>query len=92
MYGILDIEFNLQHADNLSTVKKTMYDSFYELAILDIKNFLFGALKHFRNIQTAYGTITLDIDDWASSANDRKDLLEKWRDVFHLEQQPLFVI
>jgi hypothetical protein len=92
MYGILDIEFNLEHADNLSTVKKTQYDTFYELVSLDIKNFLYGSLKHFRNIQTAYGTITLDVDDWATAANDRKDLVEKWRDVYHLEQEQMYII
>ena len=92
MYGILDIDFNLSHADNLSTVKKSMYDTFYKLVILDMKNFLYGALKHYKNIQTAYGVITLEIDDWAGAASEREDLIEKWRDVFHLEQDVLYII
>ena len=92
MYGILDIDFNLSHAENLSSVKKSMYDTFYKLAVLDAKNFLYGALKHYKNIQTAYGTITLDIDDWASAASDREDLIERFRDVFHLEMDALYIV
>jgi hypothetical protein len=92
MYGELDIEFNVVHADNLSTVKTSTYETFYELAVIDIKNFLYGALKHYKNIQTAYGTITLEIDDWANAPNDRKDLVERWRDVYTLEQEQIYVI
>jgi hypothetical protein len=92
MYGMLDIDFNLTHAENLSTVKKSMYDTFYKIAIMDMKNFLYGALKHYKNIQTAYGTITLEIDEWAGAANEREDLIERFRDVYHLEQDALYII
>jgi hypothetical protein len=92
MYGMLDIDFNLTHAENLSTVKKSMYDTFYKLVILDMKNFLYGALKHYKNIQTAYGTITLEIDEWAGAAGEREELIERFRDVWHLEQDALYII
>lgn len=92
MYGVLDIDFNVEHAKNLSTVKISMYDTISELAIIDIKNFLYGALKHYKNIQTAYGTISLEIDDWANAQSERKDLIERWRDSYHLEQHQIYII
>jgi hypothetical protein len=92
LYGVVDIDFHITHSENLSTIKTTSYDAFYDLAILDVKNFLYGALKHFKNIQTAYGTITLEIDDWANAATDRKDMIEKWRDVYHMDQEQFYVI
>jgi hypothetical protein len=92
MYGEVDIEFALEHAENLSTIPPTAFESFHELAELDIKRFLYNTLKHYNEIQTAYGTISLKIDDWAQAESDRKDLLEKWRDLYHLDGEVFFII
>jgi hypothetical protein len=91
-YGEFDIEFAIEHAENLSTIKPTTFLSFYELALLDVKMFLYNNLKHYTEIQTAYGTINLKIDDWSNAENDRKDLIEKWKDLFHLEIQAFNII
>lgn len=91
-YGEVDIEFALEHAANLSTVTPTMWESFYELALIDIKRFLYGTLKHYTDIQTAYGTINLRIDEWQNAEQDRKELVERWRDTYHLETEQFFII
>lgn len=91
-YGMIDIEFAIEHAANLSTIPMTSWDSFYELALLDIKRFLFNTLKHYTELQTAYGNINLRIDDWSSAESDRKDLIDRWRDSYHLDVESLFII
>ena len=91
-YGMLDVDLALQHAENLSTIPETAWDSFYELALVDVKRFLYGFLKHYSEIQSAYGTITLKIDDWQNAESERKEIIEKMKDVYHLEVEPLFII
>lgn len=85
------VELALQHSDNLATITNTSWESFYELAIIDIKQFMYNTLKHYRDMQTAYGNITLKIDDWENAANERKELIERWRGVYHLDL-PAFVV
>lgn len=91
-YGMIDIEFGIEHSANLATIPMTAWDSFYELALLDVKRFLFNTLKHYTELQTAYGNINLRIDDWSSAESDRRDLIERWRDVYHLDTESLFII
>ncbi len=87
----LDLTFGLEHLPNLSTIKKTAWESFYNLALLDVKRLLYNILKHHNEIQTAYGNINLRIDDWANAESERKELLEKWDADYHM-QFPQFLI
>lgn len=87
----LRIEINLQHADNFATIPNTSWESFYELALLDVKRFLYGALKHYADLQTAYGNISLKIDEWSNAEAERKELVAQWRTVYHLEADPIIV-
>lgn len=91
-YGIVEIEFAVEHAENLSTIPTTAWESFYELALLDVKRFLYNTLKHYNELQTAYGTINLRIDEWSNAEDNRKDLIERMKDVYHLETEQLFII
>jgi hypothetical protein len=91
-YNEIDVEFALEHAPNMSTITPMSWDSFYELSLLDIKRFLYNTMKHYGEIQTAYGTINLKIDDWASAEADRKDMLEKWKDLYHMDISEQFMI
>jgi hypothetical protein len=88
----ITVEFGLEHSENLMTIPNSAWESFYELALLDIKRFLYNALKHYNELQTAYGTISLKIDDWANAESERKDLIERWRDVYHLDGENFYVI
>lgn len=91
-YGVVDFEFAVEHANNLSTIPQTAWESFYELALIDVKRFLYNIMKHYTELQTAYGNINLKIDDWSTAESDRKELVEKLKDIYHLEVEQFFVI
>ncbi len=92
LYGMIEVEVGLEHAENLTTIPKSAYTSFLELAALDVKRFLYNQLKHYNEIQTAHGTISLKIDDWSSAEGDRKELLSRWEDTYHFETPQVYVI
>jgi hypothetical protein len=91
-YGKLDVEVGFTHPDNLTTIPLSSWESFLELATLDVKKFLYNAMKHYTEIQSAFGTISLKIDDWQNAESERRDLVERWKDVYHLETQDQFMI
>jgi len=91
-YGELDVSLAVEHAPNLASISPTTWETFYELANLDIQAFLYNTLKHYTEIQTAYGTINLKIDDWSSAASERKDMIEKMKDTFHLDNLTVYVV
>lgn len=89
LYGyprtVLEFIVACEHEPNGETIKDTCYDSFMELAKLDVKMFLYSTLKLYNEIPTAFGTINLKLDDYASAEGDRTQLLNEWRDRFHLD-------
>lgn len=91
-YGVIDIEFAIEHAANLSTITSTSWETFYELALVDVKRFLYNSMKHYSELQTAYGTINLRLDEWSNAESERKDMIEKMRDLYHLETEQYFII
>lgn len=92
MANTITIEFGVEHFDNLGSIPRTAWESFYELALIDIKRLLYNALKHHNEIQTAFGSINLRIDDWQNAESDRKELIERWRDVHHLDAEQFYII
>lgn len=74
-----------EHDKNLQTITPTQEESFYKLAVLDVKDNLYGLVKHYNQIQTAYGTIDLKIDDWQNADAERKDLLADWDERYQLD-------
>jgi len=89
LYGwpktIVNIKVAAEHEPNGETIPDGCYDSFNELATLDVKAFLYNNLKRYDGIASAYGEIKLKTEDWQSAESDRKELLEKWRDTYHLD-------
>ena len=73
------------HEPNGESIPDGCYDSFMELATLDMKIFLYNTLKLYDGIPTAFGQINLKIDEYQSADNDRTTLLDNWRDKFHLD-------
>lgn len=86
-YPKCDLSFRVacQHEPNGESIKDSCYDSFMELAILDVKQFLYNTLKLYDGIPTAFGNINLKIDDYQSAETDRNVLLDRWRDTFHVD-------
>ena len=81
----LAISIAMEHDDTLASIKPSTEESFYELALLDTKVNLYSNMKYYTELQSAYGTINLRIDDWANAESERKDLLNTWGDTFHLD-------
>jgi hypothetical protein len=91
-WGLVDIDIAFEHANNLSTIPFTSWESFTELARADIKIFLYNLMKMYNDIDTAFGTIQLHIDDWSNAESDRKEIIEKWRDTYHLDKPNQFMV
>lgn len=83
---VLEIAFI--HDKNLASIKPTQEESFFELAVLDIKDALYQILKHYSDIQSAYGNINLKLDDWAQAADQRRQLIENWDNTYHMDIFP----
>ena len=75
----------LSHAENLSTIPATCYGSFLKLATMDVKVHLYNLLIHYENLSTAYGQLSLNIDRWSNAEDDRRALIEKWEQTYHLD-------
>lgn len=78
-------EIGFKHDDSLASIPNTAWDSFMQLATLDIQKFLYATLKHYNDLSSAYATINLKIDDWANADGDRRQLIEDWSNSYHLD-------
>jgi hypothetical protein len=91
LYGwpktLLTFEVACQHEPNGESIEPGCYDSFMELATLDIKVFLWNNLKRYKSIPSSYGNLNLEIDEFQGADQERKSLLDRWRDVYHLDMQ-----
>lgn len=83
-------DFGFEHDKTLASIPESCRESFMELALLDVKENLYPTMKNFSEIQTAIGTINLKIDDWANAEADRKELINRWDDTYHLDWQPFW--
>lgn len=81
----LSISLAMEHDETLASIKPTTEESLYELALLDVKVNLYSNMKHYTELQSAYGTINLKIDDWSNAEGERKELLNTWGDSYHLD-------
>lgn len=84
----LVFDIALEHDKNLVSIKPGSEESFYNLAILDVKDALYQTLKHYTDQSTVYGQISLKLDDWAQAAADRKQLIEEWSNLYHIDEIP----
>lgn len=89
LYGfpktVLTFRAACEHDPNGETIPESCYESFYQLATLDVKMFLYNTLKLYDNIPTAFGNIQLKTEEYQSAESERSALLEKWNDLFHLD-------
>jgi hypothetical protein len=89
LYGwprtMLTFEVACEHDPSGESIPDGCYDSFMELAALDVKVFLYNTLKLYDGIPTAFGEINLKIEEYQTADGDRKSLLDDWRDRFHVD-------
>lgn len=81
-------ELALMHDKNLASISPTEEESFFNLAVLDVKDMLYQTMKHYTDIQTAYGNINLKLDEWQNAASERKQLLDDWDNLYHMDVLP----
>lgn len=74
-----------EHMPNLETIPDSCYDSFMQLANLDLGEYLWNNLKMYDPIPTAHGEYKLKIDQFERCTEQKEQLLEKWRDVYHVD-------
>ena len=86
IYNSCDLVFDIGFQHNfIESIPSTAFDSFKEFALLDIKRNLYPTLKHYNEVNSAYGNINLKIDDWANAESEFKELVEKWNGTYHLD-------
>ena len=89
LYGFprTEVTFRLacEHEPNGESIPDGCYDSFMQLATLDMKQFLWNTLKLYDGIASAYGTIQLKIEEFQGADGERTALLDRWTDIFHLD-------
>ena len=73
------LEIKCVHPDDFHTIPINMQQEFLKLALIDTKEVLYQMRHVFSNIQTAYGSIEMFIDDLQNATQERKDLLEYWK-------------
>lgn len=82
----LRISLACQHDNSLQSITPTSEESFFKLAILDVKDGLYQTVKHYDGIETSYGRIELKIEDWANARQERDEMLKEWDDSYLLDQ------
>lgn len=82
----LDLAYT--HSPELNTIPLTARESFFQLALLDTKMYLWNQMKYYVGLQTAIGQLDLKIDSWENAESERKDLLNSWDDTYHLDSIP----
>ena len=87
----LIVEVYLEHFDNLMSIPNGAFLSFEKLALLDIQAFIYNIVKHYDQIQTAHGSVTLKIDDWEQAREKREDLLKEWDRTAHLHGEQFII-
>jgi hypothetical protein len=66
------------HPQHLGTIPVALRDQFFRLAELDTKVSIYPILKNYDQLNTAYGTIDLKIEDFEQAEDQRRELLEVW--------------
>lgn len=89
LYGyprcMLSFSVACEHDPNGESIPESCYSSFMELAILDVKMYLYNNLKYYKEIPSAHGGAKLEIEDFQGAEAERNTLLEKWGDTFHVD-------
>lgn len=85
---VLDLGF--EHDASLASIPETCREEFLKLALLDVKENLYPTLKQYTELNTSIGNINLKLDDWANAEQERKELIDRWDDTYHLDFQPYY--
>ena len=89
LYGypktLINIKVAAVHESDCETIEEGCRDSFMQLATLDVKMTMYNTLKMYDGIPSAFGEIKLKTEDLQNAESERNELLEKWRDTYHVD-------
>ena len=88
--GTIIVTYLRTHDPSLSSIPESQSESFYSLALLDVKSGLYNIIKPYTEMETAHGRINLKIDDWENAASARADLVKEWTESYHLERKTIY--
>lgn len=77
MNGYFVAEVGLKHSLSLATVEPGTFVTLRELALYDLKSFLYSKLKRKDNLETGVGNIDLKISEWSNIAEERKQYFKE---------------
>lgn len=81
----ITVNLAFEHDRNLMSIPPTAEESFFKLVILDVQENLYSTVKHYNEIESAYGRVSLKIDDWERAEENRKALIDDWDGVYHMD-------
>lgn len=67
----------VNHPANLMTISPMKMETFEQLATADVATYLFNILKHYRNLETVFANVDINIETIEEKANSRNDIVEK---------------
>lgn len=82
LFGEFLIEIKAVHPSHMATIPIAMRTEFLELALYDVRIALYPIRHKFQTINTTFGSIELFMDKLDSAQDDKKQLLDKWRQNF----------
>lgn len=82
----------MSYNPELYDIPPGMRVSFSALAELDFRRTMFNNLKYWNDLKSAAAEFNLRIDDWQNAEDKREELLEQWRESFHLEREGTILI
>lgn len=88
--GDIYIQYAKLHDLSLSSIPLSREESFYNLCVLDCKKSLYSVIKHYNEVETVHGRYPLKIDDWQNADQERKEILNEWRDIAHLDGRTVY--
>ena len=89
-YSELIVGLGFEHDKSMASISDSLWESFFTLALLDVKENLYPTMKQFSEVNTPLGTINFKIDDWQDAEQQRRELLKEWDDVYHIDSQSIW--
>lgn len=80
--GQLEVQLKVVHPSHLGTIPFSLREEFLECALVDVRRALYPIRQRFQQINTTFGNIELFMDKLESANDDRKEILQRWRENF----------
>lgn len=74
------VDLLTKHPSNLNTIEPTKLETFQNLAIADIADFLYQFLKHYDNVETVFANSSLKVEDLQTIAQKREEIVNELKE------------